>query len=562
MKLIMSFCSAALVLFASCLHASVPLTEQIKSELEDVLYPFVNVVPGYQRPTMIAPKIAVADFRVSDEKLFSWSQAISEILRYRIQYVPDVRLYMPASYHMYLDAQAEAVTGRPLMTSHISFQNLRQSLGIDSILTGSVASNGNEYTLVTELVDAAKGNVTLQREWRFSPKDLSGVLINISEWVYLSLGVELTPTQQAYLQDKKSLDRKAVDDFVLHYSEFKELKGPLKRDKINQLQKQYPDFILFAIYALQNRIYAQNLDEAYKNLELYKSLRTIHQGNVGVELASYRAMEIGVLPKHEASTLINGLKNLVKENPHGPTIMINFADALVENGNSLEGIAAILEAVERWPNHYRAWWSLGWALNQHAWQLRGNSNWRDVPERAKEKFKIISHMSDLAIDEALALNPRNAGLWKLKISTLGSMNGFSEKLMEAFDKAVQLTPKERGIYDSALNFAGQKWGGTTEARKYIIELAMTNNPDAVWPTALRSRNISDFTSSSEPLTINEAEQYLKKNLDVDEIKRYLDELVNTPNTWKVVVVFIGIMVWLVVTRIKRTAKNKIEQERS
>lgn len=560
MILIQRVCTPVLLLFAGVLHASVPLTEQVRSELEDVLYPFTSVVPGYQRPAVSAPRIAVAEFRVSSDELLSWSQAISEILRYRIQYVPDVRLYMPAPYNTYLDAQANAVTGRALLTGYSAFQNLNKALGIDLVLTGSVAFNGNEFALTAELVDAVNEGRTLQREWHFPPEDLPAVLISISEWVYHSLGVELTPKQLAYIQDKKSLDRQAIDDFVLHYSELQVLKGPLKRDKVNQLQRQYPNFILLAMYALQNRVYANNLDEAYKNLELYESLRSVHRGNAGIELESYRMMEIGVLPKHEVAARINGLKNLVKENPQDPTIMINFADALVKNGSTLEGIATMLEAVERWPNYYRAWWSLGWALNQHAWQLRGNSMWRDVPERAKEKFKILSHLSDLAIDEALALNPRNADLWELKISTLGSIDGFSQELMEVFDRAVQIAPKEKGIYDNALNFAAQKWGGTSEARVHIIELASKNNPEAAWPGVMRHQNISDFNSSNERHDVNEGGQYLKEHFDVAEVKRYLKELIDNPNTWKMATVFIGIVLWLFFARARRSAENGIKRD--
>lgn len=535
----------ALLLFTGVLQASAPLTEQIRIELEDELYPFESIVPGYKRPAASAPKIAVAEFRASSDELVSWSQAISEILRYRIQYVPGVRLYMPAPYYTHTDAQAETGTQRPLLTSRSAFQNLNKALGIESVLTGSVEFNGTEFALTAELVDTAKERETLQRVWHFPFENLPTILISISEWAYLSLGVELTPEQRAYLQDEKSLDHQAIEDFVSHYSELQALKGPLKRDLINQLQKQHPDFIILAIYALHNRAHANNLDEAYKNLELYEKLRSSHPGNAGVELESYRAMEIGALPKHEVAARINNIKNLVKANPHDPTIMINFADALVHNGNSLEGIATLLEATARWPDQYRAWWSLGWALNRHAWQVRGNSMWRDVPERAKGKFKTLSHLSDLAIDEALTLNPRNARLWNQKINTIGSINGFSEELMATFNKAIELAPNDKGIYDSAMNYSADKWGGNAKARRHILASASKNNPDAAWPVAMRNHISLDSDDSKGPLADTKAWQSLKK-------------LINHPDAWKLLIVFIGILLWLVYFLGKKSAQNEAE----
>ena len=532
-----------LLLFAGIVQAVTSLPEQIRSELEDSLYPFARVVPDYKRPATNAPRFAVADFRVSSDELSGISRAISEILRYRIQYVPDVRLYMPAPHLIYIDAQTEPVTTHPLLTSRIAFQHLHKALGIESVLTGSLAFNGKEYALSTELIDLLNDNNHLQRDWHFTTAELPAALIDISKWVYHSLGVDLTPEENAYLEDKKSLRPQAIADFLQHYTEFQDLKGPLKMELSNQLQKQHPEFVLFAIYALQNRVYATNLDEAYTNLEHYKNLRSQHPGNAGVELASYSAMEIDALPKHIVASRISSMKDMAKKNPHDPSIMITLADALVKNGSSLDGITTMLEAVERWPNQYRAWWSLAWALNQHAWQLRGHSMWRDVPEHAKGKFKSLMYLSNLASDTALALNPSNGQLWNLKLSALGSVNGFSENLIEVFDKAVSLAPDDASIYETALNFSSKKWGGTTKARKHIIELAIKNNPEEAWPAAMRNHFMSDFDGSKEGLGPSAFERYLKKVID-------------HPYTWKLILICIGLILWVAYTLGRKSANEK------
>ena len=117
-------------------------------------------------------------------------------------------------------------------------------------------------------------------------------------------------------------------------------------------------------------------------------------------------MEIEALTKHEVSWRLDKMRKLVVANPNDPTIMFNYADALIKNGETYEGIAIMLETVQRWPEQYRVWWSLGWALNRHAWQVRGNSVWREVPKRAQQEFTALSLLADKVVDKALELNPR------------------------------------------------------------------------------------------------------------------------------------------------------------
>ena len=325
---------------------------------------------------------------------------------------------------------------------------------------------------------------------------------------------------------------RVIEDFIEHYAELSDLNVPLRRDAINQLREKFPKFALLAAYALSNRAYAKDLDEAYKNIELYEKLRALNPGNAGVELESYRALDIDVMPKHEVAARITKMKKLMQENPDDASIAINLAGAIVDNGNSVEAITVLLEAVERWPQNYRAWWSLGWAVNKHAWQVRGNSFWRDVPERAKTRFKSLAILSDKILDQALKLNDRSPGLWNMKINTLGSIDGFSNEILEVFDKAVLIAPQNRSVYSSALNYSGQNWGGSVKARRHIIETAEKNNPDAVWPEVMRNRHIGDFERP-------------ERNYKMGELERYFWDLVDHPEAWKMALVLVFILLWAV-----------------
>ena len=93
------------------------LGEQIEKAFKDELYPIKSVLPSYRRPRFNAPKFVVAEFRTAADGLHVWSQAVAEILTYRIQYVPGVRLYMPAPYNNHVDAGADVAEERPLLTS-------------------------------------------------------------------------------------------------------------------------------------------------------------------------------------------------------------------------------------------------------------------------------------------------------------------------------------------------------------------------------------------------------------------------------------------------------------
>lgn len=508
-KLLPGLFAIVFMLFANVVAASTSISDQVKRLLEDELYPVSSVLPRYQRPPENAPRFAVAEFRTVSEDRRIWSQAVSEILRYRIQYVPGVRLTMPAPYNTHADAQAEEGLDRPLLTDTQSFKGLQQTLGIEKVLTGRVDFSGNKIALDVDLVNAASGKVFRQRDWSFPADELPAVLIEVSVWVYRELGVKLTAEEAAYLEDPKTLTQGATEDFIANYEGLTRLNKPLRRDKIRQLREDHPNFTMLAIYALHSRAFARNLDDAYQNLDFYEGLRSTYRGNAGVALETFRVMEISALPKHKVAGRLNKMKDLAGANPQDPTIMISCASALVDNGATHEAIALLLEAVERWPEQYRAWWTLGWALWSHGWQIRGDSYWRDVPERAKKEFKALMILANKALDEALARNERSSGLWGMKIKAVGSRDGFTDEIIELFDRAVEIGPKNRFPYDVAINYSDNRWGGNPVARTHIIRTAEKNNPDATWVEVMKREYAEDSVSTPAKSFLDDLKNFIK-----------------------------------------------------
>lgn len=509
--------AAALVLLlcGNAAQAYSQLAEKVRHQLGNEYYPIERVLPDYQKPRTDAPRFAVAEFRAGSEDLKLWSQAIGEILTYRIQYVPGSRLYMPAPYNRHVDAgiDFDVNEDRPLLTGAAEFGNLHRALGIDTVLTGEVRSEGENLVLAVELVDAKSGEQKARRAWKFAETRLPDLLIKTTKWVYQTLGVELTQNELAYVEDRTSLEYDAVRAFVDNYRAIYRLDTPLRSEKIRKLHEDYPNLPLMSAYALHARPPARNLDEAYRKLEHSEEIRFRYAGNAGVELESYRVIEIEGLPRHEVSKRLHQMRKLVARNPQDPTIMIVFSDALVKNGETLEGISVGLEAIERWPGNYRAWWSLGWSLNRHAWQVRGDSIWRDVPDRAKGQFTLFSEYSDQAVDQALSMNPYAPMLWSMKINSMGSKDGYSSELMKTFDKAIEVGPRNRWAYENALNYATGKWGGNASARKHIIEVAEQNNPGAAWVEAMKKRHVVDLDNWQQRLGTSPVEIFIKEILD-------------------------------------------------
>ena len=52
-----------------------------------------------------------------------------------------------------------------------------------------------------------------------------------------------------------------------------------------------------------------------------------------------------------------------------------------------------------------------------------------------------------------------------------------------------LDPRDRRLYDRAMQYAQQRWRGSRADRDWVETLAVRNNPGATWPHLLRSRHL-------------------------------------------------------------------------
>jgi hypothetical protein len=546
------FALLALLMISAQVSADDEFIPQVRHEFAGELYPLDKIAPGYERPATKATSFAVGDFLTDDDALREWSFAIGEILRWRIQYVPTVHLTMPGAYYTAIDAGVDREQFDPVMATPAHFRGLYKAMGIETVLTGTLARDGEEFVIDAALVNSESGEQRAARSWRATPEQLPAALIGISGWVYDELGVELDTAERAYLEDESTLTSEAIVAFVENYADLNLSDLVVRQDLLVTFREAHPNFTLFGLYALLAKSYPTNIREGRANLELSYQAREDFPGHAGIALESYRSMDVNSLEEHEIEARLNGLRDLVAANPNDPMIMINMANAWGDQGDIHEGLSLNLEIVERWPGYYRAWWGLGWLISIHAWEVRGETLWNDVPYDAQETFKLMSYLSAQIIDKAIAMNDKNGGLWVMKLRGIGSNGGYSSELMATFEAAAAVAPTHEPIYANTLNFSQNKWGGNAAARRRVIELAVMNNPDATWPRFMHSNHEADFQGLAG---IADA---FKDELDV---RRVLEN----PTFWKalffVLAAVIALSIYVSMRRATRSMRMSSDDDR-
>jgi tetratricopeptide (TPR) repeat protein len=360
--------------------------------------------------------------------------------------------------------------------------------------------------------------------------------------------VTLSAAERSYLENDKSISAAAIAAYIDNYEDLNFGDLPARQALIAELRAEYPAFALFVAYELYAREYPTSLREVNEQVQLSKRAREAFPDHGGVALESYRTLSAETLDEYEAEKFVNGLRELAAANPGDPMILINLAAAHGDQGDYFKAISVIVEVVERWPDNYRAWWVLGNLVNEQSWQVRGQGVWREIPRTAQERFRLLAFMSDRLTDKAIAMNGINGNLWISKLNGIGSRDGYSDRLMDAFEKAVAVAPNNDTIYANALNYSLNRWGGNAAARRHIIELAETNNPDAAWPKFMRSHHEADF-AGLDTLAENVVDEF--------NLRRFLDD----PAFWQVLFgVIVGIVGLVIFFSRRRVQRAKARRE--
>jgi len=116
--------------------------------------------------------------------------------------------------------------------------------------------------------------------------------------------------------------------------------------------------------------------------------------------------------------------------------------------------------------------------------LRGVAMWDKVPREGRVALEPLCALADEFLAEALIAQPQAIALWNNRIVAQVHTHG---NWMETFESAVALHPQAQSLYETAMEYSQQRWGGTEARRKLVEELAKKNNPGQPWTLMLRER---------------------------------------------------------------------------
>lgn len=464
--------------------------EEVKSKVEDPLPPLSEVIPGYTLPSAEVPSLIVADLASDREDEMPWGEAIGRIIRRKIMFAPRVLLRMPDIFTVRADAQQSGMPDKDVLRSLESAKIVGSRLGIKNSLTGNVKIHGSTYEMNLELRRLPSGQPYKTFRYTGAVSELPRTFTALTVDVYKTLGVSLDEKSRNYISKETPANFEQLKLFAEVLQDLKGKSGQEAREIAKTIISRHIDTqAAVALY-----VYYMEPD---KNLMTYlgqlEGIADKFPADVGFELmvAKYMGYKDTTVLKLRK---INKFQKIIRENPLDPNAMIAYGDFLASSGYTLAALTVCMETLKRWPDQYRAWWNMAYAVMEYIGQARGTKFWNDVPEKAKRMFYPLKDLADKAVNKSLEYNVDNENLWILKMQTIG---GYSPELIECFHRAMKLAPHNQYVYSTALNYSLPQWGGSIEAQAQIWDLAVKNNPGAPWLEEVRKNYMKEPPSNDK-----------------------------------------------------------------
>lgn len=153
----------------------------------------------------------------------------------------------------------------------------------------------------------------------------------------------------------------------------------------------------------------------------------------------------------------------------------------------------MLTSLRRWPDNYRGWWGLSYALDRYAGAVRGWQYHREMEEQARRRYPKLLDLAGRAARQALDAHSGQPSLYAIRIDVNA---GMGEDWYGTFLAGIGAAPHARILYDKAMNYSRDAWGGNAKKRERIWRLARNNNPDASWPDEVYRYSAPGMESTS------------------------------------------------------------------
>jgi hypothetical protein len=477
-----TLCTGALlcILLTPTAYASTELVDEVKELLFDELPDLGQVLPEYVVPTGNGPSLAIGDFYTHTDDRIDWGRVLGEVMRTSLA----GHLNMPSHRVVRGDAWGPGIAPGDQMRSDESVGLYYERYGIRTILVGALTVKQNDFQWTIYLKHLPERETVLELVYSGALEDIPVTVQQVTMQVLKTIGV----TDSAEWLKISEISVESLREYGRLLTNIKNEPGMNVFAASSDFVKKRSILVPPALLYIENYPLPRKRHEIAEQQDEFHRLGYQYPGSAAVQLCLARNMMPTSGVHNVLATKIRALKRYVSLYPEDPMGFVLLADVLASNDRQLEGIVVTLESIRRWPENFRAWWDMAWALDSYAWRLRGDGYWRDVPEGGKRMFPMLKNLSLQASNQALSRNQDDAKLWHQKMRSLGAYN---REFKNAFDMAIGLDPYYQAAYETALNYASPKWGGSTNSQLAIVELAKRNNPGATWPNELRRIYVSE-----------------------------------------------------------------------
>lgn len=272
--------------------------------------------------------------------------------------------------------------------------------------------------------------------------------------------------------------------------------------------------------------YAERIASAWREFPGYATLALLYQQQLALPDRASRRVELSSIldaagshpvvafyvlealtattPRGEGQAELPELRRLAARYPHEPGVVYSLIGALYafnelyadrDDGRRAQVIAGPVDhplrfghaialagrAVELWPDDYKSWWMLGEATTLYAQAIRGTCGWNCVPESAKRRLPGLNEAFDKIVQNGLIAYPASE---PLLAGQLLSDQAMGRDWWRTFLLGMHERPHGYYLYQNAMIYSGDGWGGNAERRREVYKLALKNNPDQDWPLEL------------------------------------------------------------------------------